>query len=424
MALIGLSIWLLFGGDASIDELSRITPYSRSELIFLKEQGFLDVLDLENLTGSTEEIISVLKSSTLIEQELSSPDESFEVLATKLDESTYQLAFKLENKSNQSKEFYLIPISESSQTEFKEIKGRISGAITEVYNTPLAELYDVEEHKLELKPELAQAYNDIDNNNYLAKPIKITLDANTVLIAKSQWQIRLTETRVSDSLEPVYLLVYGSAGGAKDELDKDKIFEELDKVEKVKEDHFKIKYDKYSEVELGNLETDDFEPTAKLKKWGDETYIKVSYPTTKKIKPKQEDKKLKWKDDKVEVHFYPLEPIEFEENGHIVKQLQEGGFLSKVVKGPIKCRCYFHHDRSSLDLSKHLENGVCRRITICYLSRSKPGPIGGLYWLCKLTVSNTYYINEENSLQQSIDPNRLALPAPLWIGIITWKDSL
>jgi len=140
MALIGLSIWLLFGGDASIDELSRITPYSRSELIFLKEQGFLDVLDLENLTGSTEEIISVLKSSTLIEQELSSPDESFEVLATKLNKDNYQMAFKLENKSNQSKEFYLIPISESSQTEFKEIKGRISGAITEVYNTPLAEL--------------------------------------------------------------------------------------------------------------------------------------------------------------------------------------------------------------------------------------------------------------------------------------------
>jgi len=107
-------------------------------------------------------------------------------------------------------------------------------------------------------------------------------------------------------------------------------------ITRINDNFYKIKYDKYSEVELGNLETDDFEPTAKLKRWGDETYIKVSYPTTKKIKPKQEGKKLKWKDDKVEVHFYPLEPIEFEETDgkgikHKIKQLEEGGFEFEII---------------------------------------------------------------------------------------------
>ena len=245
VGVIALGIWYS-DKDSPLKQLAKLDVYSKEELSFLEEQGFLSDINSENLPENKEQAISLLKSPDLIEQNLNSSDESFEVLATKLDESRYQLVFKLENKSNQDKEFYLIPISESSQAEFKEIKGRISGSITEVYNTPLAELYDVEKHKLELKPELAQAYDDIEKNGYTGKPIRLVLEANSTLLAQAKWEIIQAPT--SDSLEPVYLLVYGSAGGVKDDLDKDKSFEKLDKVTKIKKDHFKIKYDKI----LGN----------------------------------------------------------------------------------------------------------------------------------------------------------------------------
>ncbi|MBU2635115.1 hypothetical protein KJ841_01410, partial [Patescibacteria group bacterium] len=163
IGIIALGIWYS-DKNSPIKQLAKLDVYSEEELSFLEEQGFLNDIDSENLPGNKEQIVSLLKSVNLIEQNLNSPDESFEVLATKLDESTYQLAFKLENKSNQEKEFYLIPVSESSQTEFKEIKGRISGTITEAHNTPLAELYDVNKHKSELRPELAKAYDDIEKN--------------------------------------------------------------------------------------------------------------------------------------------------------------------------------------------------------------------------------------------------------------------
>ena len=93
---------------------------------------------------------------------------------------------------------------------------------------------------------------------------------------------------------------------------------------------FKIEYDKYSEVEIGG-DTEDFKPEALLKKWGDECFIKVSLPTTKNIVPLQEDGKIKWKDTDKEIHLYPLEPREFEENGRIVKQLENGGFEFEVI---------------------------------------------------------------------------------------------
>jgi len=175
----------------------------------LEKEGFFYDIDSENLPDNKEQIISLLKSPNLIEQNLNSPDESFEVLATKLDldNNTYQLAFKLENKSNQSKEFYLIPISEASQTEFKEIRGRISGTITEAHNTPLTELYDVNQHKSELRPELARAYDDIEKNGYTGEPIKLVLEANSTLLAQSKWGIR--RDTISTDLEPIYLLVYG-----------------------------------------------------------------------------------------------------------------------------------------------------------------------------------------------------------------------
>jgi len=70
---------------------------------------------------------------------------------------------------------------------------------------------------------------------------------------------------------------------------------------------FKTVFDKYSEVEIGNIEKADFEPHIKLKKWEDECFCKVSLPTTKKIAPLQEDEKIKWIDTDKEVHLYQIE---------------------------------------------------------------------------------------------------------------------
>src|SRR4030042_2845323 len=201
IAALVSGIWVLVKPD-------KFSP----ELSFLKQEGFLDK------NGKP------LKSPGLIEQNLNAPDESFEVLATKLDKNagSYQLAFKLENRANQNKEFYLIPVSRSDQLEFQEIKGVINNknilAINkdDVSKQPLEALYDIQKHKKELNPELAKAYDDMEGNNYKGDPIKIILGPKTSLIAKSQWQIR--GGRASASLEPVYFLVYGSAGGAKEEL--------------------------------------------------------------------------------------------------------------------------------------------------------------------------------------------------------------
>jgi len=223
IGVIALGIWYS-DKDSPIKELAKLNIYSKEELSFLEEQGFLDNLDnvdTEKISNS-QEVIKAFKSPTLIEQNFNSPDESFEVLATKLDKDNYQLAFKLENKSQEKKEFYLIPVSERDQLEFKEIKGVINNKNLLSINRDdvkkeLSEsLYDIKQHKKELNPKLAQAYDDIAHNNYQAKPIKITLASNSTLLAQSKWQIK--GDRVSDSLEPVYLLVYGSAGGAKEEL--------------------------------------------------------------------------------------------------------------------------------------------------------------------------------------------------------------
>ena len=214
IGVIALGIWYS-DRNSPLKQLVKLNVYSKEELSFLEEQGFLNDINSENLPSNKEQIISLFKSPNLIEQNLNSPDESFEVLATKLDKNTYQLAFKLENKSNQSKEFYLIPISESSQTEFKEIKGVVKGGKVSWGNQGDWG-YDIEKHKQELRPELARAYDDIDNNGYTGKPIKLVLEANSTLLAQSRWEIR--RDSISTDLEPIYLLVYGSAGGVKDEL--------------------------------------------------------------------------------------------------------------------------------------------------------------------------------------------------------------
>ena len=77
-------------------------------------------------------------------------------------------------------------------------------------------------------------------------------------------------------------------------------FEDLPNVAK-EQGLYRITFDEWSDVEIPESDI----PEVKLKKWGDETFIKIKYSDfDKKIKPKQEDKKLKWKGKDMEVHLY------------------------------------------------------------------------------------------------------------------------
>lgn len=211
--------WFLFGSSESdfANELARIADYSKEEINFLKEEGFLGNVGSKSLPASKDQASFLLKPG-LIEQPLNNQNESFEILATKLDEDKYQMAFKLENKSNEKKDFYLIPISKNNQAEFQDIAGtinnknKISFNKDNVLKDSLESLYNVGQHKKELTSELAKAYEDVSNKDYQAKPIKITLEPKSTLLGKSNWNIQ------GSNLEPIYLLVHGSAGGAKDSL--------------------------------------------------------------------------------------------------------------------------------------------------------------------------------------------------------------
>lgn len=81
-------------------------------------------------------------------------------------------------------------------------------------------------------------------------------------------------------------------------------------------DKYKILFDQHFEVEIGDIDSVDFKPKAKIKRWGEECYLElelVKLSDTKKVnkvKPFKEidnnKEKLKWKDNDKEIHFYPL----------------------------------------------------------------------------------------------------------------------
>lgn len=108
----------------------------------------------------------------------------------------------------------------------------------------------------------------------------------------------------------------------------------MKEIELVNEDKslYKIPFNKWAEIEIGDKTKNYFSPHAKIKKWGEECFIKFSFPTTKKITPILAENKLKWIDTEKEIHFYPLEPREFVESGEMVKQLEQGGFESEVIE--------------------------------------------------------------------------------------------
>ncbi|MFH1354515.1 MAG: hypothetical protein ABIH36_04535 [bacterium] len=164
------------------------------------------------------------KPPDLIEQNLDEEDENFSVLSTKLNsrQATYQMAFTLQNTSDQEKTFQLVSVSDARQTRFQAIRGVITTEPGKERDwqsdSNQSDLdYNTDEHKQQLIPELAQAYDDIEQNGYTANPQPITLAPNATLLAVSAWAV--PESSINqEELKPIYLLVHGSAGGAKDDL--------------------------------------------------------------------------------------------------------------------------------------------------------------------------------------------------------------
>ncbi len=85
------------------------------------------------------------------------------------------------------------------------------------------------------------------------------------------------------------------------------------------------------EVEIGDKDSDSFKPHAKLKRWGEECWIKLELPIAKNIQPIEEKGKLEWVDSDKEVHFYPLEPRVVTEGKSKFEQLKEGGFEFELI---------------------------------------------------------------------------------------------
>ena len=79
-------------------------------------------------------------------------------------------------------------------------------------------------------------------------------------------------------------------------------FENLPNVAK-EQGLYRITFDEYSDVEIKDQNT----PEVKLRKWGDETYIKLSYPDFSPVSPKQSEGKMKWVNGDKEVHLYQSE---------------------------------------------------------------------------------------------------------------------
>lgn len=108
------------------------------------------------------------------------------------------------------------------------------------------------------------------------------------------------------------------------------------------------------EIVIGDKQSDKFEPLAKLKRWGEECFIKVAYPTKKKISPVVEKeaeiiKKIKWIDINKELHFYPTkvgntDAFEFEiilkekpANNKIVLNIETQGLQYYYQPSLIEC---------------------------------------------------------------------------------------
>ncbi len=150
------------------------------------------------------------------------------------------------------------------------------------------------------------------------------------------------------------------------------------KIEKLKENdkRYKIYYDKYSEVEIGGDDKNKFKPEAKLKKWGDECFIKVKSPTTKNITPLKEDGKIKWKDTDKEIHFYPLEktedlPVAFEFEIILKKKPATNKIVLNIESKGLK---FYYQPPLTVGIKVGDENGRIVEVTETY-AKDKKGNI-------------------------------------------------
>ncbi len=94
------------------------------------------------------------------------------------------------------------------------------------------------------------------------------------------------------------------------------------RIEPINGSTFRITYNQWAEVEIGDAARDIFRPHAKIKRWGDECWLKVELPTVETKAPLVEDGKIKWVGLDREVHFYPLAPAD---------GMEEGGFEFEVI---------------------------------------------------------------------------------------------
>ena len=177
-------------------------------------------------------------------------------------------------------------------------------------------------------------------------------------------------------------------------------FENLPNVAK-EQGKYKITYNQWSEVEIPEEDI----PSAKLKKWGDETFIKISYPDFQSVSPKQDKGKLKWKNGKKEVHLYSLEPREFEG----FKQLEQGGFEFEIIykSKPATNKIVLNIETEGLkfyyqpllNLNSHPEADHCTE-TICYNKNNelivwRPENVVGSYAVLHNTQDKLWKTEEE-----------------------------
>ena len=82
----------------------------------------------------------------------------------------------------------------------------------------------------------------------------------------------------------------------------------MPKIQKVNGTTFEVVLPSGDKVEIGDRKSAHFKPHLKLNRWGGECFIKVGLPTAEKITPIVKAGRVQWRGQKVETHFYPLEP--------------------------------------------------------------------------------------------------------------------
>lgn len=113
-------------------------------------------------------------------------------------------------------------------------------------------------------------------------------------------------------------------------------------IKRVENEAYEIKHLKV-DVEVGDRKNPSgFKPKLKMKRWGGECFLDIDFAeetTEEELEEELDGKgnitKIKWKvktaTSELELEYYPLNPREFEEDGHTVKQLEDGGVEFNII---------------------------------------------------------------------------------------------